>query len=86
MSVPQGVEEPDVLVQNGVEMPDTTNEAFTLLNGRTVYDNGAVRIWRCPHCTWWCRWQDAQCSVCGATRDGDAQQAASPELVGQAAS
>ncbi|HUI56658.1 MAG TPA: hypothetical protein VLY04_16900 [Bryobacteraceae bacterium] len=85
IGIPPPVEEPGVLVQNGVEMSDMATETFTSLNGRTVYDNGVVRIWECPDCKWWRRWEDARCSVCGSLRDGDAAQPVCREAVGEAA-
>jgi hypothetical protein len=48
---------------------------FTSSNGRTVFDNGVVKIWLCPYCMWWCGWQDERCSGCGAPRENGASQA-----------
>jgi len=62
------------------ERPAMASTAFTFLNGRMVYDNGLVRIWRCPYCKWWREWEDGRCKVCGAQRDGSAGQAANPRV------
>src|SRR5215831_1039405 len=42
---------------------------FTSSSGRTIFDNGIVRIWQCPDCKWWRPWQDERCSACGALRE-----------------
>src|SRR5215467_8766391 len=42
---------------------------FSSSNGRTIFDNGVVRIWQCPYCKWWRPWQDERCSACGAPRE-----------------
>src|SRR5215831_13167374 len=42
---------------------------FSSSNGRTIFDNGVVRIWQCPYCKWWRPWHDERCSACGALRE-----------------
>jgi hypothetical protein len=42
---------------------------FNIVNGREVFDNGVVRLWRCASCKWWLNWVEEKCSACGAPRD-----------------
>ena len=44
---------------------------FRTENGRTVFDNGQVRLWRCPICEWWRDWCLDRCCTCGTLRDSD---------------
>jgi hypothetical protein len=44
-------------------------DGFSSANGRTVFDNGVVKIWQCPNCNWWRQWQDEHCTCCGAPRE-----------------
>lgn len=55
-------------------MSQTPRLAFSILNGRTVYDNGVVRIWECSNCKWWRAWEQEKCNVCGASRDGNLRE------------
>jgi len=43
---------------------------FTKVNGREVFDNGMVRIWRCTNCKSWRDWERERCQCCGESRDG----------------
>jgi len=47
---------------------------FREVNGRTVFDNGVVRIWRCPHCELWVEWEEDRCHVCGVSREADPKE------------
>ena len=53
---------------------------FSVLNDRVVYDNGEVRIWRCPACKWWRDWEVERCPVCRGLRDA-VSQAPLPEVL-----
>ena len=49
----------------------TAQTPFFVVNGIEVFDNGDLRIWRCPRCAWWRDWSDTRCPVCCTERDGD---------------
>ena len=36
--------------------------AFSVVNGRTVYDGPETKLWRCPSCVCWMRWEAVQCT------------------------
>src|SRR5262245_38434432 len=42
---------------------------FSVINGSDVFDNGHVRIWRCPHCQCWRPWVEETCSLCHFSRE-----------------
>ena len=52
--------------------------AFAYVSGRLVFDNGVVKIWRCPGCKCWRQWEDEKCGVCSAARDFASHPAINP--------
>jgi len=43
--------------------------SFSIVNGREVFDNGSIKLWRCPVCAWWRNWSEERCCGCGQQRD-----------------
>jgi len=41
------------------------NGPFSQQEGREVFDNGGVKLWRCPVCAWWRAWSELRCCGCG---------------------
>ena len=58
---------------------------FSVVNGRTIYDGADAKLWRCPRCVWWIRWEVAHCVICGLDRDGAAPPHEEPPQRPQAA-
>ena len=58
-------------LEMGVEA-ESSKKSFSVRNGREVFDNGAVQLWRCPVCAWWRQWSEDRCCGCGLTRDNPA--------------
>lgn len=46
-----------------------TNRSSSVSDGRDVFDNGGVKLWRCPVCAWWRPWSEPRCCGCGLKRD-----------------
>jgi hypothetical protein len=55
----------------GVEA-EGSKKSFSVRNGREIFDNGGVRLWRCPVCAWWRQWCEDRCCGCGLSRDNPA--------------
>ena len=55
----------------GVEA-EGSKKSFSMCNGREVFENGAMKLWRCPVCAWWRQWSEDRCCGCGLSRDNPA--------------
>jgi hypothetical protein len=48
---------------------EETKRSFSAHDGRDVFENGGVKLWRCPVCAWWRPWPEPRCCGCGLKRD-----------------
>jgi len=51
---------------------EDSRKSFSVRNGREIFDNGGMKLWRCPVCAWWRQWSEERCCGCGLSRDDPA--------------
>ena len=55
---------------------EDSKKMFSVINGREVFENGGLKLWRCPICAWWREWSEERCCGCGLIRDPAANTSA----------
>lgn len=62
----------NAVMSDDSESSGNSKGSFSMQNGREVFDNGSMKLWRCPVCAWWRNWSEERCCGCGLQRDNPA--------------